>query len=1136
MLTRIAALILAVLLIFGTSACNSSGSSSSGSSVRQTSDVTIDEWTDSDGDGLPDVAEQEGWQVTVFLANGEKEDFSVSSDPNKADTDGDGISDMYEKSILTDPRNPDTDEDQLTDSQELNEIYSNPYRQDSDEDGLIDGREFNFHQTSPIFADSDGDQISDSDEVVLATRNPRVADLPSPTIEVGDINLQLDVRFTETTSIETRELESKSVSSTLTQSEKQEYGNTNSNTQEAMAKISVGTGYEVKGNIFGPGGTWKANVGFEAGWTGSWTSSSTATSAQETQNAYQESLTTDAETTEGATVTRSVQAARMQATISIENASDLAYSVRSLQVTAFIQDPQDPTRLTPVATLLPDNEPPSGFNLGPLVPERGPFIFSNDVIFPQLVENLMKNPRGLVFIISNYDISDELGRNFAFSSQEVVERTAALVVDFGNSDSDGDNEGDLTEYHRVATSSGREIDGMGRRMVFDEFGNHLGITLRDALDAIGLRHYSESDTPTSSLLAQEIENSYSTIIDDAGVERIYRVRQAAVEIGVPKAWEILTATGIDQTIGLDDFILQSEDDIKLSYVQDVDQDRMVASLEFVHNCSDVFADTDFDGVDDRTETLIGWEVQTDSGSRQVFSRCTTPDTDNDGLTDAQEAGAPIDCNADGIADANWVTDPSDDDTDNDGIVDREEICGYDVILRNTTVPITVTSVPTNRDTDGDTASDGVERRLGGDPRDPSDIDQFADADGDGLVNYQETEGWDISVVAVSTTPALCVSACDEPVATVIPVVSDPYNADTDGDGLFDGVEKTLQTNPADQDTDNDGLTDNLEVRGFTLRDQGIVVLDPTDADTDNDKRSDGDEAELDNTAASRWIVRVVGQDPYRVYSDPLQADNDYDTVVDGDEYAYGSDPHVPNTDGDPRDDALEIAFGLDPLEVDFRVTVFYRGVKIVKRGDVSPDFLGFLVCELNPSLCGDGEIKFEFDVRRPDDSTATGLSGTPTRIGSDGDYRQFVQACIPRDPVFFPYQNAITPCVSAADGIVMNDGDVFELFDSQLGIPESMRSISFSLTENERFTIEGRVGESDVNPTVYNWVYFGGLDGVPADKSGTTVLGVFEGRDVKAETIEHLAFKFTHLNWNDPSTGPWTAPGEGEILATYIIE
>ncbi len=64
--------------------------------------------------------------------------------------------------------------------------------------------------------------------------------------------------------------------------------------------------------------------------------------------------------------------------------------------------------------------------------------------------------------------------------------------------------------------------------------------------------------------------------------------------------------------------------------------------------------------------------------------------------------------------------------------------------------------------------------------------------------------------------------------------SDPFNPDTDGDGLLDGEEINVYgTNPLLQDTDNDGLLDRAEVEQHNT--------DPTLADTDLDGVSDGEE-------------------------------------------------------------------------------------------------------------------------------------------------------------------------------------------------------------------------------------------------------------------------------------------------------
>jgi len=131
------------------------------------------------------------------------------------------------------------------------------------------------------------------------------------------------------------------------------------------------------------------------------------------------------------TVERTLVGATMQVAVNLHNLSNLAFRVKNLQVTALSIDPLDHSRLTPVATLTPDSEPEDGFTLGPLVSDRGPIIFSNSTIIPSLVESLMANSTGLIFRISNYDIVNEDGRNFAFTSQDVVERTGAVLIDFG---------------------------------------------------------------------------------------------------------------------------------------------------------------------------------------------------------------------------------------------------------------------------------------------------------------------------------------------------------------------------------------------------------------------------------------------------------------------------------------------------------------------------------------------------------------------------------------------------------------------------------------------------------------------------------------------------------------------------------
>ncbi len=83
---------------------------------------------DSDGDGLSDYQELQGWD-TYWYSNGTYHTMHVSSDPFNPDSDGDGLNDSAEYAQHLDPRNSDTDGDGLTDSNELyTKVYQYPRR------------------------------------------------------------------------------------------------------------------------------------------------------------------------------------------------------------------------------------------------------------------------------------------------------------------------------------------------------------------------------------------------------------------------------------------------------------------------------------------------------------------------------------------------------------------------------------------------------------------------------------------------------------------------------------------------------------------------------------------------------------------------------------------------------------------------------------------------------------------------------------------------------------------------------------------------------------------------------------------------------------------------------------------------
>lgn len=112
--------------------------------------------------------------------------------------------------------------------------------------------------------------------------------------------------------------------------------------------------------------------------------------------------------------------------------------------------------------------------------------------------------------------------------------------------------------------------------------------------------------------------------------------------------------------------------------------------------------------------------------------------------------------------------------------------------------------------------------------------------------------------------------------------------DADLDGLRDEVEALLGTDPFDPDSDGDGLLDGDEVNS--------LGTDPLDEDTDGDGLGDGAEVKDHGT-------------------DPLDPDSDRDGLSDGSEVdVHGTDPLNPDTDGDGFSDGVEIEAGSDPLD------------------------------------------------------------------------------------------------------------------------------------------------------------------------------------------------------------------------------
>jgi len=324
-------------------------------------------------------------------------------------------------------------------------------------------------------------------------------------------------------------------------------------------------------------------------------------------------------------------------------------------------------------------------------------------------------------------------------------------------------------------------------------------------------------------------------------------------------------------------------------------------------CVDAGNDADGDGVDDEDDNCpaVANPDQLDTDGDGTGDACD-PDDDNDMVPDAQDEQplnrfACRDADGDGCDDCtSGIDDPANDGTD----TDADGICDFgDPDDDNDTVPDGADADPLNRfvceDADGDgcddcstagfpdPASDGMDFDADG-MCDFSDLDD----DGDGVADLDEIFTYGSNPFDRFSCGDRDGDGCDDCVVSGGPPATgndggdfdadglcDSGDADDDNDGLDDTDEPGFGTDPFNRDTDDDGLLDGTEVDTAL----GSGCPDPTNPDSDGDTLSDGDE--------------VAGG------TNPCNADSDGDGVGD----AQDPTPTNPGVPASYIEDALQAA-------------------------------------------------------------------------------------------------------------------------------------------------------------------------------------------------------------------------------------
>jgi outer membrane protein OmpA-like peptidoglycan-associated protein len=208
----------------------------------------------------------------------------------------------------------------------------------------------------------------------------------------------------------------------------------------------------------------------------------------------------------------------------------------------------------------------------------------------------------------------------------------------------------------------------------------------------------------------------------------------------------------------------------------------------------------------------------------------------------------------------------------------------------------------NRDIDGDLLQNSEEEALGTNPYD-------IDTDGDGLTDYEESR-------VIHSNPLAKDSDADglNDYVEYNKYHTSPSDVDTDHDGVNDSDEILVyKTNPLEADTDGDGLTD-LEEKN--------IGTNPRDVDTDKDYLNDYAEAKIRLTNPLVPDTDGDGLTDYEevttYLTNPLISDTDGDGLSDYAEITvYKTSPVKRDTDGDALDDGNEVmAIGTNPLKRD----------------------------------------------------------------------------------------------------------------------------------------------------------------------------------------------------------------------------
>lgn len=638
--------------------------------------AALDPRLDTDGDGLMDVDELVGWLIRVDETGRPQGilERRVFSDPDMADTDGDGVLDGVERMVGSDPNSTDTDGDGLSDYDEVYRWGTGPASVDSDGDSrgqfpdpsgapdvtLFDGAELQLvadpnnptgpkiagpNATSPLHGDTDGDGVWDWAENATRVRSSSIADTPRLVVGVtrdSRAGFYLKLTITEETTYTEdvgKELSfSGGVSSTLTGSVSHELATwlksstvlgavVNIEGSTAQAGADIGVKFEEEVGI-GVQNTLATQVSIEG------------TVSTEFQQVYTDVVT------QGLTRNQTVDGGKITLLVDVTNISNVPCKVANLTIQLARFDPElGKTR--PVAQLRPGVD-------GELVLAAGETekvtLVADDVEANRML-GLMANPGLLVLAPANYDVLTAGDEDYDFIESDVAQRTARITLELGPDD---------VRVLDVAANVGR-----------DARGRMTGVSIAEVLDRLGITYKADPIGEEEGPFAQ----GYIFKVGDRETE-LYEGDPPSLNDPLPypeglapgprplrRGWYAVIERrggGIELDSQLFRARLMPGDRATLTFIEDKDRDGVSQLEERLIGTSDEAIDSDGDGLSDYWESKVGHVVQVlGQVPRPTKSNPAVKDSDRDGVDDLAELLAG--------------THPWTADTDGDRLSDRVEL-------------------------------------------------------------------------------------------------------------------------------------------------------------------------------------------------------------------------------------------------------------------------------------------------------------------------------------------------------------------------------------------------------------------------------------------------------------------------------